>query len=129
MSEPRLIPVAPGSVAWAYVDGLFRRPTLDDGSPDYKLANFRADRRIRAIQLVASRILWERYGDVRARTLAENGGDANELFLFHGTAGTDPVIIWKGDMGGEGIDSRFCSPISANLLGRGTYLAAKAAYR
>ena len=46
-----------------------------------------------------------------------------QLWLKHGTCSTVPEAIWSGANGADGIDSRYCSADSANLLGVGAYFA------
>ena len=79
--------------------------TVPPGSDEYKYAAavFKL-RNPTAIVEEVSRVqdveLWQRYTsqlDLRAR---ENGGDANERWLFHGTGATEPKCIWKDGEGG-----------------------------
>ena len=45
------------------------------------------------------------------------------MWLKHGTCTTAPQDIWSGANGADGIDSRYCSADSMNLLGVGAYFA------
>ena len=62
--------------------------------------------RVERVQDVA---LYERYDVQRRQRAEQNGGDANERWLFHGTGNAAPRLIWHD--GDVGFDARFSSGV------------------
>jgi hypothetical protein len=75
------------------------------------------------IERVQSAPMWEQFALRRERIAKKNGGDPNELQLFHGTLGTDPALIYDGEMG---FDNRYSS--LGCLWGPAAYFAVNASY-
>ena len=76
--------------------------------------------KITQIQRIQAKRIYERYAFMRNRIAAKNGGNPNELLLFHGTRGTQPNIIYEGE---DGFDMRFCT---SGMWGVATYFAVNA---
>lgn len=66
--------------------------------------------------------LWERYQLTKKQIEQKNGGDANEMELFHGSRGNDPQDIIEDE---DGFDMR-CS--RGGMWGAANYFAVNASY-
>ena len=102
--------------------------TVSSGSPEYKYAEAVFQLRNPTVKVVkVERVqdidLWERYRVQRDQCAGDNGGDANERWLFHGTQGTLPKSVWHDGDGGT--DLRFCS---SGYYGRGSYFSESSYY-
>jgi hypothetical protein len=73
------------------------------------------------IQRVQNMSQWEKYCFLKDR-IARKGSNAPESFLFHGTRGNSPTLIYTGD---DGFDMRYCTN---GLWGRASYFAHNASY-
>ena len=51
-------------------------------------------------------LLWRRYCTRRDEVALKNGGDPNELLLWHGTSATAPEVILRSE---SGLDDRLAS--------------------
>ena len=107
--EAKIFTVTTGSHEYKYVEAVFqlRNPTV----------------KVIKVERVQDIDLWERYRVQKDQRAGENGGDANERWLFHGTQATDPKVIWHD--GDVGMDNRFCS---SGYYGRGSYFSESAHY-
>ena len=76
---------------------------------------------IERIERVQNRVLWRRYHDCKER-LGRDLPSVGEKLLFHGTGGTDPVVIYGGDAGFDVGHSR------VGMWGAGNYFAVNASY-
>lgn len=116
---------------WEEPHNKFRLVKLDQSSEEYKrVAKLAVDQQYEAsekkntfvkgklkvtgVSRVQSPSIWEAYRMRRAIVAAENNGDANERFLWHGTKVTDTVVR-------KGLDPRVCS--LNGLFGGGVYFA------
>jgi hypothetical protein len=75
------------------------------------------------IERIQNRWLWEVYEQSKKRVSDKNGGQPNEMKLFHGTRKTPPVHIYNSE---QGFDNRLSS--SPGLWGEGAYFAVQASY-
>jgi hypothetical protein len=75
---------------------------------------------IKTIERIQAKKMFEKYAMFRDIIASKNKGNPNELFLFHGTSGTSPSVIYEGE---GGFDMRFCS---AGMWGVATYFAVNA---
>jgi hypothetical protein len=104
-----LVQLSPDSAEFADVDGFFKR-TLKSNT-------------ILKIERVQSAPMWEQFALRRERIAKKNGGDPNEMQLFHGTGRTDPALIYDGEMG---FDNRYSN--LGCLWGPAAYFAVNATY-
>ena len=85
-NEAKIFTVPAGSDEYKYVEASFqlRAPSV----------------RVVSVQRVQDIDLWQRYRVQKDQRAHANGGDANERWLFHGTGGANPKLIWHdGDVG------------------------------
>jgi len=109
--------VAPGSPEFAAVQRRFVEPP-----PGVQTASFACT--VLRIERVQNPLAWSAYFRKRAAVAAidRNAGDAGELYLKHGTRGTDPRQIAQSEVG---LDFRYST---AGFFGRASYLAEDAKY-
>lgn len=87
-----------------------------------KLISTTVPANIASIKRIQNQHLWRRYYFERSFVASKNGGNANEMDLFHGTRSTDPVEIYNGE---EGFDMRYSKK---GRWGMGIYFADAASY-
>ena len=106
----------------------YATPALDADSEAHAFVSARLratvpHARVVSVERVQHRLLWSRYSRFRDQDLKPfNEGDANEIFLFHGTGtrAASEVLASR-----DGLDPRFSD---GGFFGHGTYLAESAAY-
>ena len=76
---------------------------------------------IMAIEKIQNRELWGKYSD-RAQQIRNEPQNCQEKLLFHGTRGTNPKDIYKGD---SSFDTKFSQQ---GMWGKGNYFAVNASY-
>lgn len=104
-----LVPIPQHSSEWNEVDTLFHL-TLKASQ-------------ITKLERIQNKWLWEKFAFAKQRLGAKNnGGQVNEMKLFHGTSTTDPKKIYKSE---QGFDFRYSSQ---GLWGTGSYFAVNASY-
>ena len=69
------------------------------------------------IEMVQNKKIYQHYRSNKSFIESENGGEANELELFHGTSNTSPSIIYNGS---KGFDHQHGS---SGMWGVATYFA------
>ena len=75
-----------------------------------------------SVQRVQNKFLWERFIHHKGMIEQKNGGQANEMELFHGTSNNDPQQIYDSE---EGFDMRFSA---SGMWGQANYFAVNASY-
>ena len=128
-----LIEVPPGSFEFSFVEHVFNGPLLTvpgeriDAGAIGTMGRFSEACRAVRVQRIVNPMLWRRYIRQRDLVAEEHGGDANEIWVLHGTGDTDPAVIWRSGSasGGNGIDRNMSM---GGLLGQGAYYAEAAAY-
>ena len=74
-----------------------------------------------SIERIQNHELWQKYSD-RAKQIKREPQACREKSLFHGTRGTDPKEIYKGD---SSFDTKFSQQ---GMWGKGNYFAVNASY-
>ena len=74
-----------------------------------------------SIERIQNHELWQKYSD-RAKLIRNEPQSCREKLLFHGTRGTDPKEIYKGD---SSFDIGFSQQ---GMWGKGNYFAVNASY-
>ena len=77
---------------------------------------------IHQISRIQNKWLWGRYVFQRKRLGIKNGGNVNEMELFHGTRANDPKVIYENE---DGFDMRYSA---AGMWGQANYFAVNASY-
>ena len=75
-----------------------------------------------SVQRVQNLFLWEKFIHHKGMIEQKNGGQANEMELFHGTRGNNPQLIYDSE---EGFDMRFSA---SGMWGQANYFAVNASY-
>ena len=75
-----------------------------------------------SVQRVQNQYLWEKFEHHKGMIEQKNGGQANEMELFHGTSNNDPQQIYDSE---EGFDMRFSA---SGMWGQANYFAVNASY-
>ena len=104
----QVFPLQQGTLEWCRVDQLFKK-TMPPST-------------IVQITRIQNKWLWERYVFQQKRLGVKNGGNVNELELFHGTRSNDPKLIYENE---DGFDMR-CS--TQGMWGQANYFAVNASY-
>jgi len=100
---------------------------LQQGSSEWfrvssKFSSTMLNHRIIQISRIQNKWLWEKYVGHKKRLDRKNGGNVNEIELFHGTRSNDPKNIYEGE---EGFDMRFSAQ---GMWGMANYFAVNASY-
>ena len=99
---------------------------LSRGLPEWRKVEEKMNRTManRPIQIyrIQNKWLWQKYMDHKEMLHKKNGGQINELELFHGTRSNDPKNIYGGE---EGFDMRFSAK---GMWGEANYFAVNASY-
>ena len=118
-SPPVLEDVPTGSIEFVAVESRFmawRGGTAGatPASPRGRAGYFRSTALVTRVQRCVNGLLLVRYRNTRRQIREERrqrgeAGDANEMFMWHGTGDTDPELIWKSAVGGgaNGIDKNY----------------------
>ena len=77
--------------------------------------------KIVSIERIQNRELWRKFSD-RAKQIGDESQNCKEKLLFHGTSGTNPKEIYRGD---SSFDTKFSQ---RGMWGRGNYFAVNASY-
>ena len=77
--------------------------------------------KIVSIERIQNRELWRKFSD-RAEQIRKEPQNCKEKLLFHGTRGTDPKEIYKGD---SSFDTKFSQ---RGMWGKGNYFTVNASY-
>ena len=104
----QVFPLRQGTPEWYRVDQLFKK-TLPHST-------------IVHITRIQNRWLWERYVFQQKRLGVKNGGNVNELELFHGTGSNEPKLIYENE---DGFDMRYSAQ---GMWGQANYFAVNASY-
>ena len=103
-----LFPVVQGSAEWQQVEGKFAS-TMGGG-------------KVRSIDRIQNSWIWKKYVFQKKRMEMKNNGRINEMELFHGTRGNNPLSIYEGE---DGFDMQFCQ---SGMWGLANYFAVNASY-
>ena len=111
---------------WTYQDRDIELKVVEENSLEWNNVHIEwkktMSQSIKKIQRVQNKWLWRHYSLCRDRIREKNGGQENEMWLFHGSKDTDPSDIYKSE---KGFDFRFSRP---GMWGYGSYFAANASY-
>ena len=100
--------VQPGTNEWNKVTALFKT-TMPHSN-------------ILQVERIQNKWLWDRYVFQRKRLGIKNGGQTNEIELFHGTRSNDPKVIYENE---DGFDMRYSAQ---GMWGQANYFAVNASY-
>ena len=115
----RLADIDEGCDEWKVVEN-----RLHDGPPQNQTDGGDLPRaRLVKLQRIQRRFLWDRYHNGRELVKSTNGGESNEMLLWHGTGVTPPVDVLRAQ---HGLDMRFGGE---SFYGRGLYLSELARYQ
>ena len=115
----RLADIDEGCDEWKVVED-----RLHDGPPQNQTDGGDLPRaRLVKLQRIQRRFLWDRYHNGRELVKSTNGGESNEMLLWHGTGVTPPVDVLRAQ---HGLDMRFGGE---SFYGRGLYLSELARYQ
>ena len=103
-----LFNVTAGSVEYSHVIGRFMSTM-----PNVNIVS---------VQRVQNLFLWDKFIHHKGMIEQKNGGQANEMELFHGTRGNNPQLIYDSE---EGFDMRFSA---SGMWGQANYFAVNASY-
>ena len=99
---------------------------LSRGLPEWSKVEEKMNRTManQPIQIyrIQNKWLWQKYMHHKEMLHIKNGGQINELELFHGTCSNDPKNIYGGE---EGFDMRFSAK---GMWGEANYFAVNASY-
>ena len=111
---------------WTYQDSDIELKVVEESSLEWNNVHIKwkktMSQPVKKIQRIQNKWLWRHYSLCRDRIREKNGGQENEMWLFHGTKDTDPSDIYKSE---KGFDFRFSRP---GMWGYGSYFAANASY-
>ena len=103
-----LFPLVRGSAEWRRVE--------------QKFAATMVGVQITSIERVQNTWLWEKYVQHKKMIHKKNAGSVNEMELFHGTSGNNPLLIYGSE---EGFDMRYSAQ---GMWGLANYFAVNASY-
>ena len=114
------------SDSWATQENVFKIFLLSPDDTEFgviaeKFFKTMPNSEIMSIEKIQNRALWRKYSD-RAEQIRDESQNCQEKLLFHGTSGTDPKEIYKGD---SSFDIRFSQQ---GMWGKGNYFAVNASY-
>ena len=110
-SDFKLVSVHRRSQEWEFVNGLMKQ----------SLKKFKVSK----LQRIQNRQHWDKYTLEMKHMSKRNGGNVNEMCLFHGTRDVDPKVIIQSV---RGIDFRYSRRDNQLLWGTGAYFAVNASY-
>ena len=110
-SDFKLFSVHHRSQEWEFVNGLMKQ----------SLKKFKVSK----LQRIQNRQHWDKYTLEMKHMSKRNGGNVNEMCLFHGTRDVDPNMIIQSV---RGIDFRYCRRDYQLRWGMGVYFAVNASY-
>ena len=111
---------------WTYQDSDIELKVVEENSLEWNNVHIQwkktMSQPVKKIQRIQNKWQWRHYSLCRDRIKEKNGGQENEMWLFHGTRDTNPSDIYKSE---KGFDFRFSRP---GMWGYGSYFAANASY-
>eukprot|EP01064_Diplonema_japonicum_P034341 TRINITY_DN7082_c0_g1_i1.p1 TRINITY_DN7082_c0_g1~~TRINITY_DN7082_c0_g1_i1.p1 ORF type:complete len:601 (+),score=141.43 TRINITY_DN7082_c0_g1_i1:40-1842(+) len=78
--------------------------------------------KVTKVQRVQNELLYQKYAHEKEQLKQWHGKEPKEIFLFHGTSGASPDLVYNSE---AGFDMRFCT---SGMWGVATYFAMNASY-